>query len=62
MSNLKYAKPPSKEDDQFDDFMYIFYEQMTSVQDPEDADGTLASVTTVVNNLLAYMREKGMIK
>jgi uncharacterized phage infection (PIP) family protein YhgE len=61
MSVLKYQKAPKKDEDIFDDFMDNFQEAMTGVQDPEDAIGTLADLITKFNNLLASMRERGMI-
>jgi hypothetical protein len=54
--------PPKKEDAQFDTFMADFFESITSIQDPEDADGTLADLTTKFNELLASMREAGIMR
>jgi hypothetical protein len=59
---MKYAKARRKDDEQFDDFVDDFFESMTSIQDPEDADGTLADLTTKFNELLASMREAGSMR
>jgi hypothetical protein len=62
MSNIKHSAPPKKDDDRFDDFIENFFESMITVQDPGDADETLADLTTKFNNLIASMREAGLMR
>jgi hypothetical protein len=62
LSILKYGQAPNKDSAKFDDFMADFFDAMTNIQDPEDADGTLADITTKFNNLLASLREQGLMR
>lgn len=62
MSKIGFIEPPPVKDNRFNEFMGSFFDLMTNVQDPGDADGTLADLTTKFNLLLAAMREQSMIK
>jgi hypothetical protein len=59
---LRYQQPPKKEDEQFDDFMFDLFDSLTNLQDPGDADGTLADLTSKFNSLLATLRENGLMR
>ena len=62
MSKLKYGQSPKKDDEQFDDFVADFFDNMTNVADPGDPAATLADLQSVVTALLNAMREQGMIQ